>query len=82
MSPPSSRVSESPSSLNGRVENPSYSVVIGVDGGGTKTVAWIASLSDGAVLGKGQAGPGNPRAAGFPKLAASRYGGATAFVPR
>jgi N-acetylglucosamine kinase-like BadF-type ATPase len=42
--------------------------LIGVDGGGTKTVAWLVRLSvDGGevVLGKGQAGPGNPRAVGF-----------------
>ncbi len=43
-------------------------LVIGVDGGGTKTIAWLALLDDGGsgtVLGRGQAGPGNPRAAGF-----------------
>jgi N-acetylglucosamine kinase-like BadF-type ATPase len=43
-------------------------LVIGVDGGGTKTVAWLAPLEDEintVVLGRGQAGPGNPRAAGF-----------------
>jgi N-acetylglucosamine kinase-like BadF-type ATPase len=43
-------------------------LVIGVDGGGTKTVAWLATLDEGAgraVLGRGQAGPGNPRAGGF-----------------
>lgn len=43
-------------------------LIIGVDGGGTKTVAWVATLRDdvsGAVLGRGRAGPGNPRAAGF-----------------
>jgi len=42
--------------------------IIGVDGGGTKTVAWIAPLDDdtnSVVLGRGQSGPGNPRAAGF-----------------
>jgi N-acetylglucosamine kinase-like BadF-type ATPase len=42
--------------------------VIGVDGGGTKTVAWLARRTPSggfAVLGKGEAGPGNPRAAGF-----------------
>jgi N-acetylglucosamine kinase-like BadF-type ATPase len=38
-------------------------LVIGVDGGGTKTVAWLASGDQ--VVGRGQAGPGNPRAAGF-----------------
>jgi N-acetylglucosamine kinase-like BadF-type ATPase len=42
--------------------------VLGVDGGGTKTSAWLAPLVDdgaGVILGRGQAGPGNPRAAGF-----------------
>jgi N-acetylglucosamine kinase-like BadF-type ATPase len=42
--------------------------IIGVDGGGTKTVAWIAPLDDdmnSVVLGRGQSGPGNPRAVGF-----------------
>lgn len=49
-------------------------LVIGVDGGGTKTVAWLAPLSDdgtGLVLGRGRAGPGNPRAAGFEVAQAS-----------
>src|SRR5436190_14857564 len=43
-------------------------IIIGVDGGGTKTIAWLAPLDDDTntiVLGRGQAGPGNPRAAGF-----------------
>lgn len=43
-------------------------LVIGVDGGGTKTLAWLAPLDDASnttVLGRGAAGPGNPRAAGF-----------------
>jgi N-acetylglucosamine kinase-like BadF-type ATPase len=43
-------------------------LVLGVDGGGTKTVAWLAPLHDDGtvqVLGKGDAGPGNPRSAGF-----------------
>jgi N-acetylglucosamine kinase-like BadF-type ATPase len=43
-------------------------LVLGVDGGGTKTVAWLAPLDDAGgdvVLGRGHAGPGNPRAAGF-----------------
>jgi N-acetylglucosamine kinase-like BadF-type ATPase len=44
------------------------SLILGLDGGGTKTVAWLAPLDDATnsiVLGRGQAGPGNPRAAGF-----------------
>jgi N-acetylglucosamine kinase-like BadF-type ATPase len=47
---------------------PDNSLIIGVDGGGTKTVAWLAPLDDPTntiVLGRGQAGPGNPRAASF-----------------
>ena len=43
-------------------------LVIGVDGGGTKTVAWLAPLADPSgqtIVGCGLAGPGNPRAAGF-----------------
>lgn len=47
---------------------PATDLVIGVDGGGTKTVAWLAPLHDAGaetVLGRGRAGPGNPRAAGF-----------------
>ncbi len=49
-------------------------LVIGVDGGGTKTDAWLAPLQDdgtGIVLGRGRAGPGNPRAAGFEVAQAS-----------
>jgi N-acetylglucosamine kinase-like BadF-type ATPase len=52
--------------LSSRKTSPS--LVIGVDGGGTKTVAWLAPLGDTSnaiLLGRGQAGPGNPRAAGF-----------------
>lgn len=43
-------------------------LLLGLDGGGTKTIAWLAPLDDAAntvVLGRGQSGPGNPRAAGF-----------------
>lgn len=43
-------------------------LVLGVDGGGTKTAAWICDRdapADSPPLGKGLAGPGNPRAAGF-----------------
>jgi N-acetylglucosamine kinase-like BadF-type ATPase len=49
-------------------------LVLGADGGGTKTVVWLARWTPGApslaagqweVLGRGQAGTGNPRAAGF-----------------
>lgn len=41
-------------------------LVIGVDGGATKTVAWLAPRGAGAApLGVGMAGPGNPRSVGF-----------------
>ncbi|MFV0445616.1 MAG: N-acetylglucosamine kinase [Planctomycetaceae bacterium] len=43
-------------------------LVIGVDGGGTKTVAWLAPTAgrrDELPFGVGEAGPGNPRAVGF-----------------
>ncbi len=57
-------------------------LVLGIDGGGTKTVAWLAPLFDDdalkgpgyenhplprIILGRGQSGPSNPRAVGFPK---------------
>jgi N-acetylglucosamine kinase-like BadF-type ATPase len=66
------------------------SLLLGVDGGGTKTVAWLAPLDDDAnsiVLGRGQAGPGNPRAAGFEAaqaniLAAIEAAFAAAGLPR
>jgi N-acetylglucosamine kinase-like BadF-type ATPase len=47
------------------VTSPIYA---GVDGGGTKTVAWLAprkATQQPGVLGRGYAGTGNPRAAGF-----------------
>lgn len=46
------------------------SLVLGIDGGGTKTVAWLAECGDtahesnGGVMGKGSAGPSNQRAVG------------------
>lgn len=43
-------------------------LVLGVDGGGSKTVAWLAPHKEknaGEILGRGYAGTGNPRAAGF-----------------
>lgn len=47
--------------------NRSQQPVIGVDGGGTKTVAWLAALGTGPVqvLGRGVAGPSNPCSVGF-----------------
>lgn len=59
--PESAPTSESPSIS-------SQELVLGVDGGGTKTTAWLARPESGAVvepLGIGVAGPGNPRAVGF-----------------
>jgi len=53
--------------------------IIGVDGGGTKTAAWIASIHPDTgikkdrrihnrdIIGKGESGPGNPRSVGFPE---------------
>lgn len=43
-------------------------LVLGVDGGGTKTLAWLAArlaAPSAPPLGIGQAGPGNPRSVGF-----------------
>lgn len=49
-------------------KTPDPLAVLGIDGGGTKTVCWLAPLVDdgsSTVFGRGTAGPGNPRAAGF-----------------
>ncbi|MEJ7590995.1 MAG: BadF/BadG/BcrA/BcrD ATPase family protein [Planctomycetaceae bacterium] len=49
---------------------PVTSLILGIDGGGTKTVAWLAACGDGSlpnnavILGKGSAGPSNQRAVG------------------
>lgn len=50
-------------------------LVLGVDGGGTKTVAWLASCKpsqlagqEESVLGRGSAGPSNPQAVGHAKM--------------
>jgi N-acetylmuramic acid 6-phosphate etherase len=42
-------------------------LVIGIDGGGSKTVAWVAERSntDGRIIGRGSAGASNPQAVGF-----------------
>lgn len=50
------------------MSSPCDEIVLGVDAGGTKTLAWLATLHPGAddrPLGVGLAGPGNPRAVGF-----------------
>lgn len=44
-------------------------VILGIDGGGTKTAAWLAivgSTDPPQVIGRGSAGPSNPLAAGLP----------------
>jgi len=51
-------------------QHPATSLILGIDGGGTKTVAWLAARGDGSpgnkdvVLGRGSAGPSNQRAVG------------------
>lgn len=39
-------------------------LVLGVDGGGTSTVTWLARVADGAIVGQGEAGPSNAKAVG------------------
>jgi N-acetylglucosamine kinase-like BadF-type ATPase len=51
-----------------KTHDPPAPYVVGVDGGGTKTAAWVARAVVGqepVVVGRGRSGPGNPRAAGF-----------------
>ena len=56
---------------------PNTEIVLGIDGGGTKTVAWLAcrsplpSANADEILGRGAAGPGNPRAIGFEQAQAN-----------
>lgn len=51
--------------MTSRIESASE-LVLGIDGGGTKTVAWLGTVEDpGIILGRGAAGPGNVRAVGF-----------------
>jgi len=43
-------------------------LVLGIDGGGTKTVAWLAVRSckaESSIVGRGTAGPANPQTVGF-----------------
>lgn len=49
------------------MNNPPAELVIGVDAGGSSTVAWLSDLNADRAepLGQGLAGPGNPRAIGF-----------------
>ena len=44
-------------------------LVLGIDGGGTKTVVWLGvhpAQGEPAILGQGRSGPANPQAVGFP----------------
>jgi N-acetylglucosamine kinase-like BadF-type ATPase len=44
-------------------------LVLGIDGGGSKTVAWLGvhpSQGGPTIVGRGRAGPANPQAVGFP----------------
>jgi N-acetylmuramic acid 6-phosphate etherase len=57
-----------------RVAPHSMTYVLGVDGGGTKTVAWLgrAAANGGVeVIGRGSAGPSNPRSVGLDQALAS-----------
>jgi len=48
---------------------PTNDLLLGIDGGGSKTVAWLAVRAGGEapeVIGRGTAGGSNPQAAGFP----------------
>lgn len=49
----------------------SESLVVGLDGGGTKTVCLLARAQGGAVLGRGVGGPGNIHAVGTARVADS-----------
>jgi N-acetylmuramic acid 6-phosphate etherase len=43
-------------------------LILGIDSGGSKTVAWLARWDEGVepeILGRGAAGPGNPQSVGF-----------------
>lgn len=49
-------------------------LVLGIDGGGTKTVAWLADrdpAGDRSVIGRGISGPANPQTVGLAKAAQS-----------
>lgn len=49
-------------------------LVLGIDGGASKTVAWLAACSpqdEPAIVGRGAAGPANPQAVGFEEACAN-----------
>lgn len=62
---------QDPSFLVPRRSSLPSSLVLGLDAGGTKTVALLARGDDGAVLGRGVGGPGNIRAAGAGRVTAA-----------
>lgn len=64
---PSRPIADGPHGANQGSEVRSANLVLGVDGGGTKTVAWLASTDGGElqVVGRGEAGSSNPQAAGW-----------------
>jgi N-acetylglucosamine kinase-like BadF-type ATPase len=45
-------------------------LVLGIDGGGTKAMAWLADAHQEVVVGKGRGGPANPRAVGVDRATA------------
>jgi N-acetylglucosamine kinase-like BadF-type ATPase len=65
-------------------------LILGIDSGGSKTVAWLARWHEGAepeVLGRGVTGPANPQSVGFPETlknltAAVTAAFAAAGIPR
>jgi len=62
---------------------PTTDLVLGIDGGGSKTVAWLAACTAGGpvVVGRATAGPSNPQTVGFSAARASlRQAIAAAFA--
>ncbi len=57
-----------PSDIAGGGEDPAISLLLGLDGGGTKTVACLARTDApaGRWAGRGEAGPANPQTVGWP----------------
>jgi N-acetylglucosamine kinase-like BadF-type ATPase len=45
-------------------------LILGIDGGGTKALAWLADAQRDVVLGKGRGGPANPRSVGVERATA------------
>jgi N-acetylmuramic acid 6-phosphate etherase len=57
---------EQPKAAQSQIDSRPYrkDLVIGVDGGGTNTIAMLANLSTGEILGRGTAGPSNIQSVG------------------